>query len=401
MAEFLFKGKLERELEVMDLPDAVRSLLRQLAKGKAEGFSAEITAEEVRQMYKVWRESTSTSPSGLHLGHEKALFKYEKKEGDEVMLSERIFRLKAKFINAAVHYGHLYERWTKVVNATIEKIPGKPLLHKLRVIHLIESDFNLLIGILWGRRMMAHAEKLGLLGDEQSGSRADRSAIDVLVLKQCLYSIMRLARRNGASFDNDAKSCYDRIVMLVASLCSQKMGMPKEACELFLKTLDKVRYHIKTKTGISDESYGTTEDLTMHGPGQGGRGSPSIWVTISSIIMECLRERSTGMTVSDPKAEVTEEIYSSGFVDDVTTWVGGMSDGDGIPTISGLVEVLNDMEEAAQWWLQLEHAIRICVRAKTPGGGSAWRIFTTNKWLRKLYGSYVTLGREAKWGEQC
>jgi hypothetical protein len=89
-------------------------------------------------------------------------------------------------------------------------------------------------------------EKAGVLGDKQGGSRAGRMAQQVLLLKQAIYSIWRLSRTNGASFDNDAKSCYDRIVMLLASLASQRGGMTKEACNIFLATLDEMKYHVKT-----------------------------------------------------------------------------------------------------------------------------------------------------------
>jgi ribonuclease HI len=358
-AEWLLDGKfpLDTISEKLDAQqeakEAIMSFLRQLGKGGCkDGFPDYVTVQDYKQGYGRWRESTSTSPSGLHLGHEKALFKMENDEGEEeTKLSTRIFTMKVKFINFAIKHCHVYRRWTKIVNATIEKIPGKPLLHKLRIIHLIESDFNLMIGILWGRRLMKNAEKLKMLGGEQQGSREDRSAPEVLVQKQTIYSILRMARYNGATFDNDAKSCYDRIVMLVASLASQRAGMTKAACELFLSTLDKVQYHIKTNLGISEESYSTTEDRTVHGPGQGGRGSPGIWVTISCLIMECLQEKSNGIEISGPEGDEIERIFSSGFVDDVTLWTGNMMRSlQGNESAQG---VLEEMETAAQWWEQL------------------------------------------------
>jgi hypothetical protein len=50
----------------------------------------------------------------------------------------------------AVQHGVVLDRWLDVVNVMIEKIPGRPLITKLRVIHLVEADFNLILGILWG-----------------------------------------------------------------------------------------------------------------------------------------------------------------------------------------------------------------------------------------------------------
>jgi hypothetical protein len=284
-SEMLLRG--QAEVDEWDINEPAKVILREMKRvTKKDAVSDYISAEDLDTGYGKWGEGTSTSPSGLHLGHDKTILKTNKEAKDESgkqvrTLRQRYFELKAAFINFAIRHCHVFKRWKTVVNATIEKIPGKPLLQKLRIIHLIESDFNLMIGILWGRRLMAHMEKTGALGEEQGGSRAGRMAQHVLLLKQAIYSIWRLSRTNGASFDNDAKSCYDRIVMLLASLVSQRGGMTKEACNIFLETLDQMKYHVKTALGISDEFYTTTETRNVHGPGQGGRGSPSIWVTIN------------------------------------------------------------------------------------------------------------------------
>jgi hypothetical protein len=42
-------------------------------------------------------------------------------------------------------------RWQTVVNAMLEKNPGTPLLHKLRVIHILEADYNLSLKMIFGR----------------------------------------------------------------------------------------------------------------------------------------------------------------------------------------------------------------------------------------------------------
>ena len=39
---------------------------------------------------------------------------------------------------------HVYQRWLDVITQMIEKDPGNPLIHRLRVIHLYECDYNLL-----------------------------------------------------------------------------------------------------------------------------------------------------------------------------------------------------------------------------------------------------------------
>jgi len=44
----------------------------------------------------------------------------------------------------------------------LEKIPGQPYLHKLRVIHIIEADYNLTLKSVIGSQLMWHGEKLGI-----------------------------------------------------------------------------------------------------------------------------------------------------------------------------------------------------------------------------------------------
>lgn len=117
---------------------------------------------------------------------------------------------------------------------------------KLRVIHLIESDLNLLMVIWWGRRLMQQGKQINDSGDDQGGSRTDRRAQEILLFKHIVFLIARLTKTNLTSFDNDAKSCYDRIVMLLASLRSQRLGLDSKACELFLRVLTKATYHVKT-----------------------------------------------------------------------------------------------------------------------------------------------------------
>jgi hypothetical protein len=83
-AEWLLDGKirLDRVSEKLDdkleAKEAVISVLRQLGKGGCrDGFHDFVTVKDYREGHRRWRESTSTSPSGLHLGHEKRFSKWK------------------------------------------------------------------------------------------------------------------------------------------------------------------------------------------------------------------------------------------------------------------------------------------------------------------------------------
>jgi hypothetical protein len=68
--------------------------------------------------------------------------------------------------------GVLLHRWQETVRTTmLEKDHGRPKLHRLRVIHLLEADLNQLIKIILARQFVWHGEQHGVFGDAQFGPR--------------------------------------------------------------------------------------------------------------------------------------------------------------------------------------------------------------------------------------
>jgi hypothetical protein len=91
-----------------------------------------ITPDDVAYGFSKWKESTSTSPSGRHLGHYKAIIQ------DATLLS-----CLTKFMAIITKRGLVLSRWCNTVNIMIEKEAGNPLISRLRIIHLFEADLNL------------------------------------------------------------------------------------------------------------------------------------------------------------------------------------------------------------------------------------------------------------------
>ena len=77
--------------------------------------------------------------------------------------------------NVALTYGHVYDRWKHIISVMIEKKPGLFLLEKLRTINLFEADYNWLLGLIFGLRMVYSAEDQQQLSDSQWGARPGRS----------------------------------------------------------------------------------------------------------------------------------------------------------------------------------------------------------------------------------
>ena len=123
------------------------------------------------------------------------------------------------------------------------------------------------------------------------------------------------------TFDNDAKSRYDQMVMSFCLLRYQQLGLPMNACAAFGAFLERAIYHLRTDMGVSGENYPSTESQPLHGPGQGARNGPSFWTIVSSCIMDCLEETFDGTTFTDPTTMIKVKRIINGFVDDTTLWV--------------------------------------------------------------------------------
>ena len=134
-------------------------------------ISSFITIDNFKKTVKDWKETTSTSPSGRHLGHYKT-----------ALLNDRLTALHVAMLNLPIMYGFAPERWTHSITPLIEKDEGKPFLTRLRVIHLFEADYNLFLKLLYGKRMVRNAEKANALHDQQHGSRPRRMTTDALFL---------------------------------------------------------------------------------------------------------------------------------------------------------------------------------------------------------------------------
>jgi hypothetical protein len=120
----------------------------------------EISSDDVIGCFKGWKESTSTSPSGRPLGHYKALAQLT------VLLHCFV-----QFMSIVVAQGIAIPRWCNATNVMIEKDPGKPCIHRLRIIHLFEADYNSFLKLQCGHRLVRHAMSLDLLHDSQHGSK--------------------------------------------------------------------------------------------------------------------------------------------------------------------------------------------------------------------------------------
>jgi negative regulator of replication initiation len=321
------------ELDVQELSKATAQLIQKLKQYRLKEINTRLVEEEITSGFKHWREGTSTSPSGRDLSRYKAIFAptAQKQDHDEEMseqeqaestehIGEKVAEVITLLLNLCAQEGIALDRWLKIYNTMLEKIVGMDRIDKLRVIHIMEADLNLLLGILFGRRLTNNAESNNCLGDLQWGARKGKQCIDVVLLKQLTYEIARMTRTDITTFDNDAKSCYDRIVMSYALHRCQQLGMPVKACKMLGEYLDNARYYIKTQLGVSEGFYQSSKENPLHGAGQGSKLSPPIWTFVSTAGTEILEEVNDGLTVCSPDQNTQATRPIDAFVDDTTTW---------------------------------------------------------------------------------
>ena len=98
------------------------------------------------------------------------------------------------------------------------------------------------------------------------------------------------------------------------------MGMPVNCSKMMGAFLDNVENHIKTKLGLSKESYKSTIENPLHGPGQGSKAGPDLWKYVSSILVDVLDQVNPGLEYTNPGQICTSKRPIDGFVDDVTVW---------------------------------------------------------------------------------
>ena len=313
-------------LDTTELDDMTTALLEGLAStmdGQV-AVSPDMTEEELLGKIKAWKERTSTSPlTDNHLGHAKAYIAQTSLQPDtpeyEIFQKQRaeVIHGHLTLLNYALKFGYSFTRWRSIVNAMLEKDPGDPKIHRLRVIHLYEWDFNLLLCVKW-RQLLHHCCDNQLINPACYGTMPGHSSLDPVFIKELEYEVARLTRRPLIHFDNDATSCYDRIPCFLANLASRKYGMHKKVCIVQAKTLAEAKYFLKTKFGISDEYAEHTQECPWFGTGQGSGNSPFYWLLISSSLYDMYCSQTTGgATYTSPDKTLQAVIHLLGFVDDV------------------------------------------------------------------------------------
>ena len=263
--------------------------------------------EDYQNFWKKKRESTVTSPFGLHIGHYKAATQ-----------NLKILEVHRRLLVIPFQIGLVPRRWRRTVQTMLEKEPGAPWIHRLRIIELFDAQANAGFQIFVGRRMMRQAVDKNLLSAESFGSTPGKMAVSAILQKTVSMDQLRIERRAGGLFDCDATGCYDRILPPVASVHLRALGLAHSIGTFLSRLMYKAKRYARTGGEVSKKNIATKRNAVLHGIGQGNGGGPAMWIAHLTIMFAALSSVCVGfvMTCVTNIKKVTS--VGTGYVDDVT-----------------------------------------------------------------------------------
>jgi len=127
-----------------------KEFIKELRRQSLPSIPEKVDWSDWRQKFKTWRETTRTSPSGVHLGHFKSLLSkiYKVGEGqcdiDTDILSGQqvLFEATLTIVNLAIESEMPLTRWKTAINMVIPKKKDIYDAKNLRNIHIYECDLN-------------------------------------------------------------------------------------------------------------------------------------------------------------------------------------------------------------------------------------------------------------------
>ena len=299
-------------LSPQDVDDELDALLTSLQYAtttpgtKITEMSNDISLEEYKTLFTKTGEMTASSQSKTHMGHYKASC-----ERDNIAL------VHLSIMQVPFKYGFSLNRWQHSLHCMLLK-KELPYIDKLRIIQLIEADFNAAMKILLSRRLMRHADHAGANSNQTHGGRQGRSTYDAMIISQLSTDITRLNRSNLLVKFNDADGCYDRMRPELCSIVLRRDGCPKSVASCHSKTITHMKHKILTAHGESIITIINTLLLKLGGTGQGSAGSGPSWHCHMEPLIDALIKFSPGFQFTDITNTIKFIQYIIGYIDDNT-----------------------------------------------------------------------------------
>jgi hypothetical protein len=258
-----------------------------------------MTKQQYQECFKVANEKVSSGGSGLHYTLWKAM------AAQEDMAEFLCIMISLPFI-----YGFALDRWLHEIDVMLEKKKGNFKIHMLRIIGLLEADFNTALKFFFSREMMENTERYGMT-DEQWGGRRNRSSVDAAMLKLLTFECARIKKATIADTMYDLVACFNRMKARMSNIIAQRSKVDKNILRARAIVIENLRRSVKTGLGVSKETYGQEPgEPAVNGEVQGKGDVPSLWGMTSDTMLRAHAMGCSGLRLSNPTktAEIKRHI---------------------------------------------------------------------------------------------
>lgn len=198
----------------------------------------------------------------------------------------------------------------------LEEVIGLPCPPRLRIISLMETDWN------QGKRSIIACQLGFFLEDNnlvflmQYGSRPGQLCISAVLNKQLAHDIVWLTKSPAAFKENDTISCDDQLENNLIFLLMKCLGTPQSVISLLGSTWANTSHMIKTAYRASLNLYKSSADRPLFGPGQGSTYGPFLWLLCFCLIMDSIDPTICSVVFVSAYTTIALSSYGEAFVDD-------------------------------------------------------------------------------------
>jgi hypothetical protein len=313
--------------------------MKQMKQTDAEKNSPEIACamdwKQYQECFKMANEKTSSSPAGLHYTIWKAMARVES-----------LAKFLCIMISLPFLYGFVNNRWAHEIDVMLEKKRGVRKIHQLRIIGLLEADFNTALKFFFSVQMQSASERNNSLTDEQHGSRKHRQCIDAIMVKLLTFECARIKRSCIAETTHDKRACFDRMRRGLVNVHKRKQNVSKNACLCTAKTIRQMKRSVKTCVGVSKTTYQQEKDeAEIEGEVQGKGDVPSLYTQQSSIMNKTQQRCAPGCLLNSCTMRRSISHHNIMFVDDTDGHVSATHNSE-----NPIKEVAGKMQSSVSTW---------------------------------------------------
>lgn len=289
-------------IRTMTISKGARLFIEEMGKMTDTVEKMDFNAEQYWQSWKKQREQTA-SDGKINFSHFMCVEKHS--IANEVRTQIARIRLNTGITPTA------YKRATDLL---LLKQPNDFRPHRMRLITLQHAASNHDFKYI-GKQINKIGEEKELFSECQYGSRNKKSAAIQALNKSLLIDISRVKKRSLTIIANDAKSCYDRIILWVLYFTMRKFGMSHAIAKTSIETIQDMEHYVSTVHGLSEKHYGGRGTLP-NGVLQGNGFAAQAWAAISSILFNIYEKEGFGAEISSATEDKKIKLAGMAFVDD-------------------------------------------------------------------------------------